>query len=329
MTSITDQYRTIAAGAGWLDRGSCGCVRVEGRDAVTFLHALLTNDLTALEPGQGCYAAYLTPQGRMIADMRVLHRGDHLLVEVAPGLAADLAARLDALIFTEDVRVSDVSNRFSRIVVFGDRAADEAAHALGLAVDAVRALPVLSHLASNDAGVVRGDDVDLPVFEVILPAGERDALVSRLDEAHVVAASPELFDALRIEAGRPAFGVDMRTDTIPLEAGLLDRAISTTKGCYVGQEVIVRVLHRGHGRVARRLVRLTFDPSVRTPPAAGTVLTADGAETGHITSAAFSPRLDRVVALGYVHRDVAEAGRRVTAVVGGQALSADIAGLAG
>ena len=121
----------------------------------------------------------------------------------------------------------------------------------------------------------------------------------------------------------------MTDETIPLEAGLLDRAISTTKGCYVGQEMIIRVLHRGGGRVARRLVRLEFDASATEPPGAGRrSLVGDGATSARSTSVAFSPARDRVVALGYVHRDVAEAGRRVIIVVAAVPAAA-IVGLAG
>jgi folate-binding protein YgfZ len=121
-----------------------------------------------------------------------------------------------------------------------------------------------------------------------------------------------MFDALRIEAARPLFGVDMTTDTIPLEAGLLDRAISTTKGCYVGQEVIIRILHRGGGRVAKLLVQFLADPAVTEVPDVGTLVFDQGREVGVITSAAMGPATSRVVALGYVHRDSAEAGRSVT-----------------
>ena len=115
--------------------------------------------------------------------------------------------------------------------------------------------------------------------------------------------------ALRVEAGIPLFGVDMTTDTIPLEAGIESRAISMSKGCYVGQEVIVRILHRGHGRVVRRLVGLIVGGG--DPPTVGTAIHAASHEVGAITSAAWSPALERPIALGYVHRDAAEAGTLV------------------
>jgi tRNA-modifying protein YgfZ len=124
--------------------------------------------------------------------------------------------------------------------------------------------------------------------------------------------SPGLADAIRIDAGRPAFGVDMTEETIPLEAGLLERAISQTKGCYVGQEVIIRVLHRGGGRVAKRLVRIACDHEGGEVPAVGATVSADDREVGRVTSSARSPRTGRNNALAYVHRDAAEVGRRLT-----------------
>jgi folate-binding protein YgfZ len=121
-----------------------------------------------------------------------------------------------------------------------------------------------------------------------------------------------MFEALRIESARPRFGVDMTTDTIPLEAGLLDRAISMTKGCYVGQEVIVRILHRGGGRVVKQLVKLVSDAGVTAVPDPGTIVLDEGREVGKVTSAAIGPATGLVVALAYVHRDSAETGHRLT-----------------
>jgi folate-binding protein YgfZ len=117
-------------------------------------------------------------------------------------------------------------------------------------------------------------------------------------------------EAVRIESGRPRFGLDMDTDTIPLEAGLEDRAISRSKGCYVGQEVIVRVQDRGHGRVAKRLVGFTFDAAAAVPSAGARIASGDR-EIGRVTSAVRSPALARPIALGYVHRDFVEPGTGV------------------
>jgi folate-binding protein YgfZ len=113
-----------------------------------------------------------------------------------------------------------------------------------------------------------------------------------------------------VESGMPLFGRDMDEETIPLEAGIESRAISFTKGCYVGQEVIIRVLHRGHGRVARRLVGLTLDGD--RVPEAGAAIRSGDREIGHVTSSSASPALQRPIALAYLHRDFLEPGTAVT-----------------
>jgi folate-binding protein YgfZ len=325
MSNVSDEYRTIAGLAGWTARATRGRLRVEGRDARSFLHALLSNEIESLQPGQGTYATYLTPQGRMIADVAVYNAGDHLLLDVPVSLSASLAQRFDQLIFSEDVRVEDVSAPLAHISVVGERAEDALARALGVDASVLRALGLRAHLVSGSVRIARTDDVSLPSFDVFVQNAELSQTLAQFGRPAILQMSAELAESLRIDAGRPRFGVDMTDETIPLEAGLLERAISQTKGCYVGQEVIIRVLHRGGGRVAKRLVRLAFDPSVTSVPAPGAPLHTESGETGRITSAAFSPRDERVIALGYVHRDVAEAGRRVHA---GDA-PAEILGLAG
>lgn len=321
------QYRIIAAGAGWIDRSARGMLRFAGPDARQFLQALLTNDVDRLSPGGGLYACYLTPQGRLIADLDLFCLGDVILASVAAGLAAPLAARLDALIFSEDMTVADVSAEWTEIGVTGGAAAASLGRALDVGLGALESLSEHSHVDWRAGFVARGGDSTLPMFRVFVPAAERADVVARLEAAGIVHVTEDVATALRIEAGRALWGADLSGDVIPLEAGLLDRAISTTKGCYVGQEIVIRILHRGGGRVARRLVKLAIDPSVVDVPTAGFPITADGHETGHVTSAAFSPVSGQIVALGYVHRDAAEAGRVVA--IGPDLVRAEIVGLAG
>jgi folate-binding protein YgfZ len=316
---------TIEKSAGWIDRRARGRLRLGGRDAVPFLHALVSNDIARLSQGEGCYATYLTPQGRMIADMRVYHLGDRLLLDVAPGVAAALAVRLDQLIFAEELEVADISAAFAQIGIIGGGAAAAIGRLLGVAAAVFSALDLhairwsgmrTAQHTFDDVMVARTDDALVPSFDIFVPAAEYEAIVTRLGAAGVEPFSAEVATALRIEAGHGAFDIDMTNETIPLEAGLLDRAISLTKGCYVGQEVIIRVLHRGGGRVAKRLVTIVFDAGMTSPPDAGTILTVDGRDVGRITSAAISPARARVVALGYVNRDDAEASRAVAIASG-------------
>jgi folate-binding protein YgfZ len=292
MRDIVTHYTAVAQGAGFAEKAHRGRLRFDGPDALGFLQALVTADLDALAPGDRRYSTYLTPNGRMLADLTIFHRGDHLLVDAPASRTAALAARFDSIVFTEDVRVADVSAAVVQFSVIGARADDVVKGAT-------------LHTISPDAFSAPADDATMASFDVLGPAEARGRIVSALSDAGAVPMSPELMDVFRIEAGRPRFGVDMTEETIPLEAGLLDRAISTTKGCYVGQEIIVRVLHRGGGRVAKRLVKLAFDSPDTTPPPGGTPLSAGGHVVGAITSAVFSPASDRVVALGYVARDAA------------------------
>ncbi len=283
---MTLQYRTIEEGR----------LRFEGPDAASFLHALVTNDVEGLVPGRGCYAAWLTPQGRMITDLLLLRDDTGVWAEVPEGLAPALQARFDQLIFSEDVRVTDVTAELSASLVVDAQAAAAVAAATGAELAAVEALPMFGHLTAGDFRVVRTDQTALPTFQVWAKKTS--------------GVTPDVFfESLRIEAGRPKFGVDMTTDTIPLEAGLLDRAISQTKGCYVGQEVIVRILHRGGGKVVKHLMTLEFDGTVAEVPPAGTTLVHDGKDVGAVTSAARSLTTGRIIALGYVHRDAATAGQ--------------------
>jgi folate-binding protein YgfZ len=322
---MTPQYRTIIDGAGAVDVSTRGRLEFTGPDAASFLHALVTNDVEGLAPGRGCYAVWLTPQGRIITDLRLLRTDEGVLAEVPAGMAAALAARFDQLIFAEDVRVTDVTDSTCATLVFGGQAAETVARTIGGDAAQVAALPMLGHMTVDDVRIARVDDTDLPTFLVWQKKPSGGFSTSRHEEKPPDGFLAELLEALRIKAGRSKFGVDMTTETIPLEAGLLDRAISQTKGCYVGQEVIIRILHRGGGRVAKRLVTMACDEGV-TAPSPGTTLQVDDRDVGTITSVATDPETGRAIALGYVHRDNAVVGGRVQLASGG---AAEITALAG
>jgi len=290
------------------DRSSLGTIVLTGADRATFLHALLTNDIASLSAGKGAYAAYLTPQGRMISDMRVVETGTRMLLGVGRDDAGALADRLDKLIFSEDVQVKDASADLNVIGVHGPSAAETVQRAAGVPVADLAA--EYDNVTSDSLTIVRDAALGLPGFDIHVAARDANALRARLLDAGVVDASGETYEVLRIEAGRPRFGVDMNADTIPLEAGIEDRAISFTKGCYVGQEVIVRVMHRGHGRVARRLVSIVL--SGGPVPAHGDAIFAGERQVGAITSATASPKHGSPLALGYVQRDYAAPGTGLT-----------------
>jgi folate-binding protein YgfZ len=306
-----EQYLALRQGAALVDRSDRGRIRLTGKDRRDYLQGLLTNDIAALTPGTGCYACLLTAQGRMISDMYVVETGDAVLMDLERHVTPRVVAHLDQFVFSEDVVVSDVSDSIRQLGVFGPKSAD-VLRELVLSSEAFDfdRLNVLDHRTSpwRKTGevvmIVRRDDLGETGFDLWISAAQGDALALAIVESDAA-------EIRRVETGRPVFGKDMTDDTIPLEAGIEDRAISRTKGCYVGQEVIIRVLDRGHGRVARRLVGLTCEVSSDVP-AIGASIAAGDRVIGSVTSAVLSPSLERPIALGYVHRDFVQPGTAVT-----------------
>ena len=313
-------YRILRNAAGCLRLEDRGWLAVAGHDRADFLQGLLSNDVVALSPGSGCYAACLTPQGRMIADMYVFADGHRLLLDVDGGVADRLRERFDDLVFTEDVRIENLTAEWAAYGVHGPGARAVAVSLAG--ADAGR-LAVCEHRAfdlGSGAGLVaRTDDLGVEGYRVVFERPAVEAQQRALEAAGAVAVQPAAAETVRVESGRPRFPIDMDHDTIPLEAGIAERAISFDKGCYVGQEVIVRILHRGQGRVARRLVGLAFERSQvpdATLPSRGAAIFSGGDEVGRVTSAVRSPAVEAVIALGYVRRELAEAdGARVDVAV--------------
>jgi folate-binding protein YgfZ len=347
-----EEYRAARTGAALVDRSERGRIAAIGADRLAYLHAMLTNDILSLRPGTGCYAAYLTPQGRTIADMLVLELGDLTLLDVEASTRAVVLEKLEQFIFSEDVQLSDLTSELAELRVAGPRAADVLAATFtsaGPAAErgetaqaevAIRALPEYHSLraAFHATSVVTVADRELgvPAFNLYLNREQAPALKDALRASGAMEIGREVEDALRIEAGRPRFGVDMDETTIPLEAGIETRAISFTKGCFPGQEVITRVLHRGHGRVAKKLVGLKCESTVEhgpgpayadVVPAPGDALVADDREIGRVTSATMSPVLQRAIALGYVQRDFAAPGTAASIVHAGRRLPATVVDL--
>jgi folate-binding protein YgfZ len=307
-------YHAARTAAGIVDRSDRAWVVVSGTDRRSYLHGLLTNDIAALQAGQGCYAAYLTPQGRMIADLWVYELGDVLLLSMTRDVKPTVLAKLDQFIFTEDVQLGDVSETFAGTAVVGPRAVEVVSHATGTSGDLLAGLAEHGNsritFQGQPAIVLSATDTGEKGFDVLVATEQAAVLREQLRIGGAVDVDAASAEALRIEAGVPRFHRDMDEETIPLEAGIESRAISMTKGCYVGQEVIIRVLHRGHGRVARRLVGLTFEGS--TLPSAGASVQVDGKDIGTVTSSTWSPALEKPIGLAYVHRDHVAAGTRAT-----------------
>lgn len=300
-------YAAIREGAALGVLESRVALGVSGADRASYLQGLLTNDIEALGPGTGCYAAWLTPQGRLLTDLHVFEFGDMILLDVPAAQAEPTLERLDKFIFSEDVQLTNLSSQLVSTWIHGPAAA-AAVQSVLAGVGNPESWDEYQNTRATFEGepVVAGrvSQLGVPGFVLYLEPGRVDALTRALKARGAVVASAAALEAARIEAEYPLVGVDMDESTLPLEAGIEPRAISFTKGCYVGQEVIIRVLHRGRGRVVKRLVLLRMTGSV---PERGATVLDGNREIGSVTSAACSLRLGNI-ALAYVHRDYAAEG---------------------
>jgi folate-binding protein YgfZ len=299
VTGVPAEYAAARGSAAVIDRTDRRFLRVYGRDPVRMLQGLITNDIANAPADRAVYAAVLTAKGRMVADVRVLRRDAELLLETDAAAVEPLTANLRKYVPPLFARFEAADETWHALSVVGPDARRLLADA-GVEVDAA---------AADDDVAVLGDGVvvvasslgDVPGWDLLLPVSRVEDVRRSLVAAGAVPASLATLDVLRIEAGIPRWGAELTEATIPLEAGLRQRAISETKGCYTGQEVIIRILHRGHVNWLLRGLLLGDVPV----PAAGTSLVNDaGKAVARITSAAWSPAHGQVAALGYVRREV-------------------------
>lgn len=295
---MSEGYEALHHGAAWIDAGTRGRIAVRGRDRARLLHNLSTNDIKKLEPGAGCYAFLLNAQGRMQADVTVFCFAGHFLLETEPETRETVMRWIRRYIIADQVELEDVTEQTAELALEGPGAAAVLAGLNAPVSDAPYA-----HLPWGDVTVARASLTGQPGFRLFLPAAERDATVQRLEAAGARQASDGDARAVRIENGIPRWGDDLHENTLVQESGQM-HAVSFTKGCYLGQEIVERVRARGH--VNRKLARLQVDAAEALP--AGTKLSAGGAEAGEITSSVWSPRFGKVAALAYVRVPHGEPG---------------------
>jgi folate-binding protein YgfZ len=262
-------------------------LRATGKDAKDYLHRVTTQDVNGLAPGASAYGAVLNAKGHLLADAHLLVEPDAVLLVMDARAAAEARPHLERFVIMDDV-------------TFEDRSAE------------VRILPVLgpdaaARLEARAGGLPRFPDGrrGAPCVDVLVPAGDAQALRAALVEAGAADLGADELEALRILGGLARFGADMDAARLPMEAGLTRAAISFTKGCYTGQEVVLRATARGH--LQRGLVQLDL-PAGAGP---GTPLVSGGQEVGAVTSAADTP--EGRVGLGYLRRAHWRAGERVQA----------------
>lgn len=297
-----------------LDRSDRGRWRFTGPKAAETLTGLVTNDVLALQPGDGLYAAALTPKGKIVADIRILRDGDDYIVDTGPAAAAGWRAMTRKFVNPRVAPFSEITEETRDVGVFGIRAAELLSRLFageGRAFDQLRPYVHIrtGFETAGDTTVVRAVELgEIPGFDIVTSPATADAITGRLIELGAVPGSREAFDVARIEAGFPEWGSDMNEDTLPQEANLDQLgAISYSKGCYVGQEVVARIHFRGH--VNRTLRRVTFDGD-RVPARSAELFNAEGKIVGDVRSAAMSPRSGGV-GIAMVRREIGVSARIV------------------
>ncbi len=294
MTSIDTlaaDYRAITEACGLLDRSERGKLALSGAEAATFLQGQVSNDIERLTPGTGCYAAFLTPKGKMLGDVRILATGDELLLDTERSALQALFNMIRRFSLGYQVELHKRTVERGLLSLIGPEAA-QLAGAGGLGSDEHAHVVIEVPGTGVRARAIRTDvGVDL-----LCAAADTDALRSGLEDAGAVTVGEAAGECLRIEHGRPRYGTDLDDTVIPQEAGLNERAVSFTKGCYVGQETVARLYYRGKPNRQLRGLRLSG------PAEAGEELSYDGRTVGRVTSVASSPRFGSI-ALGFVRRE--------------------------
>ena len=275
-------YEALRERAAWLDVSSRGKILVTGEDRARLLHAMTTNNVQALTPGDWCYAYFLSTQGRILGDANILCLPDALLLDTEPESVKKIFDHLEQYIIADDVTLEDQTGMLAMFAVEGPEA-----------IALVDAFAPVFPISLTGAGG----------FVIIAPVEEKARIEQKLKAAAVPAATPGAFRIVRIERGKPRYGEDLTERFLSQEANQA-HALSFTKGCYLGQEIVERV--RSRGQVHRLLMQLRIEST--EVPAPGTKVIEGTASVAEITSAGFSPALGEVVALGYVRTDKARPG---------------------
>ncbi len=292
MTSVhspASDYRTITGDCGLLDRSERGKLALSGADAKSFLQGQVTNDVEGLEPGMGCYAAFLTPKGKMLGDLRILDAGEELLLDTERSSLQELFNMLRRFSIGYELQLHKRTLERGLLSLVGP-AADALAGVEHLGE------PEYSHaLAQVGALTVRAIRTDLGI-DLLCDATDTAALADTLTQRGAAPVAEAAVEIVRIEHGRPRYGIDLDDSVIPQEAGLNARAVSFTKGCYVGQETVARLYYRGKPNRQLRGLLLT------APATTGDQITYAGRPVGHVSSVADSPELGPI-ALALVRRE--------------------------
>src|SRR6266849_1955542 len=334
---VSIEYASVReSGAGLIDLSPRGRFLVSGSEAVQFLNGLITNDMKTLEVGRWMPAAFPNVQGRLVAAVRVIRLRDEgtdknvyptFLIDTEAATHERVLKTIERFTLAGDFRVNDMTSQTAMLSVQGKKASSSVGTVLG------EAAVVLPHAAGQITWQPTGSTAEVTVvnashtgedgFDLIVDNDHANSLWNALQRAGVQPVGYDALEILRIEAGVPRYGVDMDDTNIVTETNL-DDAVSYTKGCYIGQEIIARIKYSGH--VAKKLSGLILEGEVSLENGAK-ILSQEEKEIGRVTSSTLSPYLARTVALGYVKYDYLAPGTPVKVSVGDDEIKGTIADL--
>jgi folate-binding protein YgfZ len=308
-------------GAGLIDLSSRGRLRVSGSEATMFLNGLITNDMKTLAENRWMPAAFPTVQGRLIGAVRVVRLKDAFVIDTDAESHEAVLKTVSRFTLAGDFHVKDLTSETALLSVQGKRAVEVVEKVLETSVSDLPRDGVLeTNWQNTPVTIIRATHTAEDGFDVLIDSTQGAQLRQALIDADAQVVSPDVFEVLRIEAGIARFGHDVDETNVVTETNL-DDAVSYTKGCYVGQEIIVRIKHRGH--VAKKLTGLRFQTEKRIEP--GTIIkSSDGKEIGKLTSTAFSPKLEATIGLGYVRYEFLNPGTTVVIEPEIQATTAEL-----
>lgn len=299
--SAREDFGHLTTGCGVFDLDCRAKVEITGSHRVRWLNSMISNNVRDLPAGQGVYGFLLTPQGRIQGDLYAYQRGDSLLLDLDVAQLEKVLGILRRYIIMDDVKLTDVSGNLKAIGLAGPRSGTVVK---GAGIDIVELQPLQFAefvWRENKVTVVRSDNPLVHSFELWVAPEQRSSLWDALVAAGAAPVSCSAMELLRIASGIPSYGQDIRDRDLPQETAQL-RALSFTKGCYIGQEIVERI--RSRGSVHRQFRGFEIDGPLPVP---GTKVQADGKDAGEITSTAYLPveNGDRGVALGYIRREFA------------------------
>ncbi len=297
---MSPSYQALRQGAALLDLSTRGRILVRGRDRARLLHNLTSNEVKKMMPGAASYTFLLSPQGRIQADLYLLCFAEHFLIDTEPELREKVMGHVKRYIIADQVELEDVTAVTACIDVEGPGAA---------AILAQIGAPVpgdFAHAAWGEITVAGITSTGQPGVRFYCAIGDAAGLTDKLHAAGAMTASADDARVVRIENGKPRYGEDIFEKSLPQETQQM-HAVSFTKGCYLGQEIVERIRAQGH--VNKKLMRLEI-AGTEAPPA-GTKATANSADAGEITSAIYSPESGKVAALAYMRTQFAAPGTEV------------------